>query len=337
MSARDSVRLLPYDNISDLTSHTQFKFKNIYGGDSNSLDLMKKSSCNLLDEQVITSPSNFTSCQKAATCKKDLCNSGFSKKLKSRDNLNLRRKLLHASFGLFLASLHHNIPREIFLPFMFLSIVIILLVEFLRYNTQGCEFLHNLLFFLFGRSLRKHEMEGNFTGAFYYFLGIGLTSYIFSPTTASLGICQLALADPSASYFGRMTRDVNWSRISDGFFGLGRNKGFLGFAGGSLFCLPFNYYIISIANYQLNENLPGGIKSIMLASLALGVSGAFADLLVPTPPFTLPRSLFGLKLPPFHIDDNLLVPIVSAYVCTKIFHALGWSSRHLILAKYILF
>lgn len=152
-----------------------------------------------------------------------------------------------------------------------------------------------------------------------------------------LRICQLALADPSASYFGRMTRDVHWSRINDGLYGLGRNKGFLGFAGGSLFCLPFNYYILSIANYHLDEILPGGTKSIALASLALGMAGAFADLLVPTPPFTLPKSLCGLSLPPFHIDDNLVVPIVSAYACTKLFRALGWSIKELFLAKYILF
>jgi len=337
ISAHDCGRLLPYDNISDLTFNTQFTIESLYGGDLQSSDLIIKSVVNLLNEQVTILPNNCTSFREATHCHRNRCNTGFSKKLKSRDNLNLRRKFLHASFGLFLATLHHNIHREIFLPFMALSSIIILFVELLRYNTRGCECLHNFLFFLFGRSLRKHEMEGNFTGAFYYFLGIGLTSYLFSPTAAGLGICQLALADPSASYFGRMTRDVHWSRISDGLYGLGRNKGFLGFAGGALFCLPFNYYIISIANYQLGEILPGGTRNIITASLALGVAGAFADLLVPTPPFTLPKRLFGLTLPPFHIDDNLLVPIVSAYACTKLFHALSWSSNKLILAKYILF
>ena len=63
----------------------------------------------------------------------------------------------------------------------------------------------------------------------------------------------------------------------------------------------------------------------MLASLALGVAGAFADLAVPTPTLTLPKRVCGIRVPPFHVDDNFVVPLFSGYACKKIFEALSWS------------
>lgn len=64
-----------------------------------------------------------------------------------------------------------------------------------------------------GSSLRKHEMEGKFTGSLYYFTGVTTSAIFFPKTATTLGIFQLAIADPAASYFGRKTRNVYWSRI----------------------------------------------------------------------------------------------------------------------------
>ena len=86
----------------------------------------------------------------------------------------------------------------------------------------------------------RHEMEGKFTGSFYYFAGVTASAYLFPKTASTMGIFQLALADPSASYFGKNTRHIYWSRIENGLGGFGRNKGILGFLGGALFCFPFN-------------------------------------------------------------------------------------------------
>mmetsp|Transcript_28948 Transcript_28948/g.44499 ORF Transcript_28948/g.44499 Transcript_28948/m.44499 type:complete len:179 (-) Transcript_28948:90-626(-) len=178
-------------------------------------------------------------------------------------------------------------------------------------------------------------MEGKFTGSFYYFLGVTVTAHLFPTTAATMGICQLALADPSASYFGRKTRHVYWSRIENGLGGFGRNKGLLGFLGGALFCFPFNYRVLSIAKFAGNQ-IPGGNKALVMVSLALGFAGAFADLAVPTPALHLPEKIYGIPVPPFHVDDNVVVPIVSGYACTKIFNLMGWS-QELQLAKFILF
>jgi len=136
----------------------------------------------------------------------------IAKTLKNRNHLNLSRKVVHAGFGLFFAGLNHLLPREKFVPGMAWLTGATLMMELLRYR-KGFGWMNDVLHFFLGGSLRKHEMEGKFTGSFYYFLGVTITAASFPTSCASLGICQLALADPSASFFGRQTKDIYWSRI----------------------------------------------------------------------------------------------------------------------------
>jgi len=207
-------------------------------------------------------------------------------------------------------------------------------MECLRYR-EGFGWMNDILSFVLGGTLRKHEMEGKFTGSFYYFLGVSVTAACFPTSCASLGICQLALADPSASFFGRQTRHVYWSRIENGLLGIGRNKGVLGFMGGALTCLPFNFYVLSIAKIHAASN-PVTRGSIAAASIALGIAGSFADLCVPTPALTMPKKICGVPMLPFHVDDNVVVPIFSGWACTKIFQHLGWTGG-VDLGKFLLF
>eukprot|EP00567_Pseudictyota_dubia_P004864 CAMPEP_0197451300 /NCGR_PEP_ID=MMETSP1175-20131217/28376_1 /TAXON_ID=1003142 /ORGANISM="Triceratium dubium, Strain CCMP147" /LENGTH=468 /DNA_ID=CAMNT_0042983963 /DNA_START=12 /DNA_END=1418 /DNA_ORIENTATION=+ len=258
----------------------------------------------------------------------------YAKKLKNRNRMNMQRKILHASFGLFFSTLNHVIPRNRFVPGMTILTGATLFMELMRYR-KGFSWMNDALHFVLGSQLRKHEMEGKFTGSFYYFLGVTCTAYLFPKTAASMGMAQLALADPSASYFGRQTRHIYWSRIGDGLGGFGRNKGILGFLGGALFCFPYNFRVFSVAQWGA-KGIPGGQKSLLAASFALGFAGAFADLAVPTPAVTMPSKVCGIRVPPFHIDDNFVVPIFSGWACTKIFEQLGWS-QDVELAKYILF
>ena len=115
-----------------------------------------------------------------------------------------------------------------------------------------------------------------------------------------------------------------------GLGGFGRNKGILGFLGGALACVPLNYRILSLAKFGSATTAatvtitPGGHLAVWLASVALGLAGAFADLAVPTPTLTLPKRIAGVRVPPFHVDDNFVVPIFSAYACTKIFAWVQW-------------
>ncbi len=64
--------------------------------------------------------------------------------------------------------------------------------------------------------------------------------------------------------------------------------------------------------------------SLITVSLLLGMAGAFADLAVPTPALVMPKKVLGVPVPPFHVDDNVVVPILSGWACTKIFEYVGW-------------
>ena len=248
----------------------------------------------------------------------------IAKKLRNRNATNLTRKLTHAGFGIFFACLNQFTPRAKFVPGMAVLTGCTLLMELLRYR-RGFGWMNGVLHFFLGKALRKHEMEGKFTGSFYYFAGVTATAYLYPQTAATLGILQLALADPSASYFGKKTRHVYWSRIENGLAGFGRNKGLLGFLGGALFCLPFNLRIFKMAKWGA-AGAPGGDSALLTASLLLGLAGAFADLAVPTPVLTMPKKVLGVPVPPFHVDDNFVVPIFSGWACVKIFDMLGWDS-----------
>lgn len=119
---------------------------------------------------------------------------------------------MHACFGLFFGGMNYFIPRSKFVPGMTILTSATLVMELLRYR-PGFGWMNDALHAILGGSLRKHEMEGKFTGSFYFFLGVTVTAALYPKTCATMGICQLALADPSASYFGRQTRHVYWSRI----------------------------------------------------------------------------------------------------------------------------
>lgn len=257
----------------------------------------------------------------------------IAKKLRNRNATNLSRKFTHAGFGIFFACLNQFLPRHQFLPGMTALTTATLVMELLRYR-RGFRWMNDVLHFFLGKALRKHEMEGKFTGSFYYFFGVTANAYLFPKTAATMGICQLALADPSASYFGRRTRHIYWSRIENGLGGFGRNKGLLGFLGGALFCFPFNFRVFKIAKWGAG-GAPGGNMAVISASLLLGLAGAFADLAVPTPALTMPKKVMGIPVPPFHVDDNFVVPIFAGWACTKIFEIVGWDDG-LELAKHII-
>eukprot|EP00979_Chaetoceros_neogracilis_P000123 scaffold31_cov185-Chaetoceros_neogracile.AAC.1 len=109
----------------------------------------------------------------------------YAKKLKSRNNVNIGRKTLHAVSGLIFATANQVLPKDIFLPFMTLLTSCTLIMECLRYR-EGFGWMNDILSFVLGGTLRKHEMEGKFTGSFYYFLGVSVTAACFPTSCASL-------------------------------------------------------------------------------------------------------------------------------------------------------
>ena len=216
----------------------------------------------------------------------------------------------------------------------------VLLLEMFRYK-KGFEWMNDMMHFCLGKTLRKHEMDGKFTGSFYFLSGVTMTSYLFPNPCATLGICQLAIADPTASYFGRATRNVYWSRIGNGVFGIGRNKGILGFIGGAICCVPLNYRLLSLALARKSAGVAAQTiakPTVLGISLALGAAGALIDLMVPTPALTLPKKVLGVRVPPFHLDDNIAIPIMSGWACGQILKVAGFPipPAELKLAKYLI-
>jgi dolichol kinase len=119
---------------------------------------------------------------------------------------------MHAAFGLFFAVVNYIVPKKTFVPIMLFTSSLVLALELLRYR-KGFHWINEIIFSIVGKGLRKHEMEGKFTGTFYFLVGVTLTSMLYSKPCAVLAICQLGLADPAASYFGTKTKHVYWSRI----------------------------------------------------------------------------------------------------------------------------
>ena len=177
-------------------------------------------------------------------------------------------------------------------------------------------------------------MDGKFTGTFYYFAGVTATALLFPPPAAVLGIAQLAIADPTASFFGRKTKDVYWSRIEGGFGGIGRNKGVLGFLGGAASCWPLNFALLNKATFVTQVPTVGTMAWV---SAAIGMAGALADLAVPTPTLSIPKGTkwCGIKIPQFHVDDNFFVPVFSGYAAMKILEGAGIEG--LKLSRYMIF
>ncbi|GMI48740.1 hypothetical protein TrCOL_g4669 [Triparma columacea] len=258
---------------------------------------------------------------------------GMQKGLSPRNSMHMKRKLTHAITGLSMASLYQLMPKKIFCSIFGGCSIGLLAVEVLRYR-KGFKWINRVYFKVFGGVLRKHEMDGKFTGTFYYFAGVTATALLFPPPAAVLGIAQLAIADPTASFFGRKTKDVYWSRIEGGFGGIGRNKGVLGFLGGAASCWPLNFALLNKATFVTQVPTVGTMAWV---SAAIGMAGALADLAVPTPTLSIPKGTkwCGIKIPQFHVDDNFFVPVFSGYAAMKILEGAGIEG--LKLSRYMIF
>ena len=134
------------------------------------------------------------------------------------------------------------------------------------------------------------------------------------------------------TFISHLFDDFDHLLFHSGLGGFGRNKGLLGFLGGALCCVPMNYRLLSLASFGANAVVPGR-QALLAASVALGLAGSLADLSVPTPSLTLPKRVCGVRVPPFHVDDNFVVPLFSALACTQIFDFMGFGE--VVLSKFL--
>lgn len=78
----------------------------------------------------------------------------FGRKLRNRNSLNIKRKVTHAMFGLFFASLNQIVPRAKFVPGMTILTGATLFMELMRYR-RGFGWMNHALHFVLGSALRK--------------------------------------------------------------------------------------------------------------------------------------------------------------------------------------
>ena len=101
-----------------------------------------------------------------------------SNSLKPRSSLHIKRKLVHAAWGLSFAVLLNKYEKKQFVVVGTGCSVFLFVVELLRY-VKGFKWINNFFIKGFGGVLRKSEMEGRFTGVFYYFSGVTLAASFF--------------------------------------------------------------------------------------------------------------------------------------------------------------
>jgi hypothetical protein len=183
----------------------------------------------------------------------------IAKKLKNRNHTNLRRKMMHCSFGLLFTSLNHLIPKSTFVPAMTVLSSATLLMELLRYQ-PGFGWMNDALHWFLGSSLRKHEMEGKFTGPL-LFLCHGHSLIFFKPPRLD---CAPALADRRRRIFDYAAYT---GHIENGLFGGTRILGFRAFFVRPL--IKHQHRLVWCSEAVVTQ-------TALLASL-LGL-GAFADL-----------------------------------------------------------
>lgn len=129
--------------------------------------------------------------------------------------------------------------------------------------------------------------------------GMFVASSLFSKPAATVGILCLACLDPVAAFAGSLAeREMPWARLKNG-------KSVVGFVFAA--CAGITVAATTLAQAPASSM---SSKYAIAAGVLVGWAGATAELMVPTP-----RVVIGPKRIPITIDDNAIIPIVSAAVC----------------------
>lgn len=157
-----------------------------------------------------------------------------------------------------------------------------------------------------------------YSGTLYFLFGIFITSMLFNRTPAIIGIMCLSSLDPIAALAGSLlSGDISWVRLKNG-------KSIAGFTFGAFTAI----FVIFTLFAQAVDSTQSPADAFATAVL-VGTTGALVELATPTP-----RVILGPKLLPIGIDDNALIPIVSAAMCQWVLH---FSGRSVELATFLFF
>lgn len=204
--------------------------------------------------------------------------------LKPRSDIHLARKLWHFFGVILVAVLYHNMTRTVALQVLTVGGSFIIVMDYLRQSKPA---LNRVLLRLFSQVLRDNEKH-NLTGATYLVIGVFIIVFFFERDIVMLSLLFLAVADPIASYFGiRFGKDRLFGR-----------KSFQGTLAAFISCM------IVAGGYFYAHNLM--TDRLLMVSILSGLAGAIAE-----------------AVPVGRLDDNLVMPVLSAIMLYSIFYLFG--------------
>lgn len=204
--------------------------------------------------------------------------------LKPRSDVHIARKLWHFLGILFVAFCYYQMSRALALQVLTLAGSLIIVLDYVRLARPS---LNRFLMRIFSPVMRQNEQNG-LTGATYAVIGIFIIVFFFSRDVVLLSLFFLAVADPIASYVG-----IRYGK--DRLFG---RKSFQGSLAAFFACLFIS------AVYYYTHNLM--TDRLLIVSVLSGMAGAAAE-----------------AVPVGRLDDNLVLPVLSAIMLYGIFYLFG--------------
>jgi diacylglycerol kinase (CTP) len=204
--------------------------------------------------------------------------------LKPRNDVHLARKVWHFFGVIMIAVCYHNMTRTVALQMLTVFGSLVIVIDYLRHSKP---LLNNFLLKIFSPILRDSE-KNQITGATYCVIGVFVIVFFFNRDIVMLSLLFLAFADPIASYFG-----IRYGK--DRLFG---RKSFQGTMAAFFSCL------LVAGVYFYSHNIM--TDRLLIVSILSGLAGAIAE-----------------AVPLRRLDDNLVMPVLSAVMLYGIFYLFG--------------
>lgn len=204
--------------------------------------------------------------------------------LKKRQDIHLARKIWHFCGVIALAVLFHNLTRSNAIQFLIFFGTFFIFIDVARLMYEP---LNKRAVAIMKPFMRDSE-RNNLAGVTYLIVGVFLLVLLFDSRIVTLSLLFLAFADPIASYFG-----IRYGK--DKIFG---RKSFQGTLAAFLTCLAI------AAIYYYSKQLM--TERLVIVSVLSALAGALAE-----------------AIPVAKLDDNLVMPVVSAILLQGIFFLFG--------------
>lgn len=203
---------------------------------------------------------------------------------KKRSDIHWARKIWHMGGVSLMAAIYAVVPYPVALAFLGITWILFVPMDFARQKNPA---LNQKLITWFKPIMREHEVNRP-AGTSFLLTGVALVVLFFPREIVLLTLMFLAFADPIASYFG-----IRFGK--DKILG---NKSLQGSLAAFVVCMIITAFFLT-----QNDLL---IERIIIASVLGGVIGALSEL-----------------IPIGEIDDNLTLPLLSAFFLWILFSAFG--------------